>query len=131
MAEHTDGSSSRFSSWLTKLQIELTEPWKAVEELVLRTNLHEDQARASRRSNQPPTRVTPLHREEAVGEASAGRLRRAVLPGGEAPDSPHTDPNAVRLHAHNSSTKGKPVAAICHTAWTPLMKPNMSTRSSA
>ncbi|MBN3585420.1 DJ-1/PfpI family protein, partial [Algoriphagus aestuarii] len=56
--------------------------------------------------------------DKVVGEASADDYDGLVLPGGVAnPDILRTDPNAVSF-VRDFFTKGKPVAAICHAAWT-------------
>ena len=42
-----------------------------------------------------------------------------MLPGGVAnPDHLRTDEDAVRVRRARSSSRGKPVAAICHAPWT-------------
>jgi protease I len=98
-------------------QIELTEPWKAVEseggtpELIsLKSgeiqgfdHLDKDQAFAV---------------DRAVAEASPDDYDGLVLPGGVAnPDFLRADEDAVRF-VRSFFEAGKPVAAICHAPWT-------------
>jgi deglycase len=55
---------------------------------------------------------------QAVSEASAGDYDGLVLPGGVAnPDFLRNDPDAVRF-VRSFFEAGKPVASICHGAWT-------------
>jgi protease I len=98
-------------------QVELTEPWKAVEEQGWQPELvslkpgeiqgfnHYDKA------DRFPVDAT-------VGEASADDYDALVLPGGVGnPDTLRTDENAVAF-VRSFFEQGKPVAAICHAPWT-------------
>lgn len=97
-------------------QVELTEPWRAVEEaggsaelLSIRTGTvqafdHLDKAD-----------TFTVHRTAA--EASVDEFDGLVLPGGVAnPDFLRQFPEAVRL-VGDFFQRGKPVAAICHAPW--------------
>ncbi|HEX4977934.1 MAG TPA: type 1 glutamine amidotransferase domain-containing protein [Nocardioides sp.] len=97
-------------------QIELTEPWKAVED-----------AGAAPRLVSPGTgSVQAFHHLDrgdtfavdlTVADASVDAFDALVLPGGVAnPDALRTDPAAVAL-VREFVDAGKPVAAICHAAW--------------
>jgi protease I len=98
-------------------QVELTEPWQAVEKAGGRPVLvapgtgevqafnHLDKAETF------PVDVT-------VSDADPGRFIGLVLPGGVAnPDQLRTNDHAVRF-TRAFFDSGKPVAAICHAAWT-------------
>ena len=98
-------------------QVELVEPWKAVE-----------QAGATPRlvSPEPGTVQAFNHLDKAdtfdvdvpVADADPATFDALVLPGGVAnPDALRTDPDAVAF-AKAFMDAGKPVAAICHAAWT-------------
>ena len=98
-------------------QVELTEPWKAVE-----------QAGGTPRliSTQPGEAQAFHHFDKAdtfdidatVDEVGVGDFDGLVLPGGVGnPDNLRTHENAVRF-ARAFFDAGKPVAAICHAPWT-------------
>ncbi|MDP8942759.1 MAG: type 1 glutamine amidotransferase [Actinomycetota bacterium] len=98
-------------------QVELTEPWKAVEEAggtpeLLSTDSGEIQAfnLLDRADTFPVDRV--------VSEASADDYDGLVLPGGVAnPDFLRMDEDAVSF-VRAFFEAGKPVGAICHGPWT-------------
>ncbi|WP_156725049.1 type 1 glutamine amidotransferase domain-containing protein [Streptomyces apocyni] len=98
-------------------QVELTEPWQAVtdaggEPVLVSTKAGEIQAfhhldRAD---------VFPV--QEVVGEVSAEHFDGLVLPGGVAnPDFLRMNDQAVAF-VKGFFERGRPVAAICHAAWT-------------
>ncbi|MGI5995764.1 MAG: type 1 glutamine amidotransferase domain-containing protein [Saccharomonospora viridis] len=98
-------------------QIELTEPWKAVEEAGGRPELISTRSGTIQAFNHLDKGDT-FTVDKVVGEASADDYDGLVLPGGVAnPDILRTDPNAVSF-VRDFFTKGKPVAAICHAPWT-------------
>ena len=98
-------------------QVELTEPWKAVE-----------QAGGTPRLVSPePGKVQAFHHldkadtfevDVTVADAEASDFDALVLPGGVAnPDALRLDESAVAL-VREFMESGTPVAAICHAAWT-------------
>jgi len=98
-------------------QVELTEPWKAVEE-----------AGGTPRLVAPETgKVQAFHHldkgdtfdvDVPVSDAEPSEFDALVLPGGVAnPDALRTDPDAVAF-VRTFMEAGKPVAAICHAPWT-------------
>jgi protease I len=98
-------------------QVELTEPWKAVQDAGGTPRLV---------STQPGTVQAFDHLDKAdtfpvdvtVSDADAGSFDALVLPGGVAnPDALRTDAGAVAF-AKAFVDAGKPVAAICHAPWT-------------
>ena len=98
-------------------QIELTEPWKAVEseggtpELI---SLESGEIQGFDHLDQDQT----FEVDRAVADASPEDYDGLVLPGGVAnPDFLRTDEDAVRF-VRSFFEAGKPVAAICHAPWT-------------
>jgi len=98
-------------------QIELTEPWKAVEteggtpELI---SLESGEIQGFDQLDKDQTFAV----DRAVAEASPDDYDGLVLPGGVAnPDFLRTDEAAVRF-VRAFFEAGKPVAAICHAPWT-------------
>ncbi|MGA5820080.1 type 1 glutamine amidotransferase domain-containing protein [Kitasatospora sp. NPDC094028] len=98
-------------------QVELTSPWQAVAE----------SGGTPRLLSTAPGRVRTVHHrapgdtfavDALVGEADPADFDGLVLPGGVAnPDYLRLDRAAVAyVHAHCGA--GRPVAAICHAAWT-------------
>jgi protease I len=98
-------------------QIELTEPWKAVEqaggtpELL---SLESGEIQAFNHLDKADT----FKVDRVVSEASATDYDALVLPGGVAnPDFLRADEGAVRF-VREFFEQAKPVAAICHGPWT-------------
>lgn len=97
-------------------QVELTEPWKAVEaegatpELV---SLEEGEIQGFNHYDKADT----FSVDKAVADASADDYDALLLPGGVGnPDTLRTDENAVGF-VRSFLDAGKPVAAICHAPW--------------
>jgi protease I len=98
-------------------QIELTEPWTAVEE----------QGWTPRLISTRPGRVQAFHHldkgdtfevDDVVADADPAAYDALVLPGGVAnPDALRLDKQAVDFVRANVES-GRPVAAICHAPWT-------------
>jgi protease I len=98
-------------------QVELTEPWRAVEsegwtpELV---SLREGEIQGFDHFDKADT----FKVDRTVEEASADDYDGLVLPGGVGnPDQLRTDENAVSF-VRSFFEQGKPVAVICHGPWT-------------
>jgi protease I len=98
-------------------QIELTEPWKAVEseggtpELI---SLGSGEVQGFDHLDKDQTFAV----DRTVADASPDDYDGLVLPGGVAnPDFLRTDEDAVRF-VRSFFEAGKPVAAICHAPWT-------------
>jgi protease I len=98
-------------------QVELTEPWKAVEQAGGRpelVSLEEGEIQGFDHYDKADT--FPVDR--AVSEASSDDYDGLVLPGGVGnPDTLRTDEDAVRF-VRTFVEAGKPVAVICHGPWT-------------
>ena len=98
-------------------QVELTEPWKAVEAAGGRPELIAPEPGSAQAFNHLDKADT-YEVDETVSNADAADYDALVLPGGVAnPDTLRTDPAAVEF-ARSFFAAGKPVAAICHAPWT-------------
>jgi protease I len=98
-------------------QIEYTEPRKAVEQAGATAHLVSLESGEIQGFNHLDKGDTfPV--DKAVGEASVDEYDGLVLPGGVAnPDFLRNDKNAVQF-VRSFFEAGKPVASICHGAWT-------------
>jgi protease I len=98
-------------------QVELTEPWKAVREAGGTAELvstQEGEVQAFDHLDKADT----FHADRAVEGVRAEEYDGLVLPGGVAnPDILRANADAVRF-TREFFEQGKPVAAICHGAWT-------------
>jgi protease I len=97
-------------------QVELTEPWKAVEEaggtpeLI---SLEEGEIQGFDHYD----KADKFSVDRTVGEASADEYDALVQPGGVGnPDTLRADENAVKF-VRDFVEAGKPVAVICHGPW--------------
>jgi protease I len=98
-------------------QVELTEPWKAVEEAGGTPKLVSPETGKVQAFNHLDKADT-FEVDVAVSQADVASFDALVLPGGVAnPDALRTNPEAVTF-AKAFMDAGKPVAAICHAAWT-------------
>jgi protease I len=98
-------------------QVELTEPWKAVEgegaEIDL-VSLEEGEIQGFNHYD----KADRFKVDRTVEEANASDYDALVLPGGVGnPDTLRQDENAVRF-VRDFFEQGKPVGAICHAPWT-------------
>ena len=112
-----DGKKIAFLATDGVEQVELTEPWKKVEdeggtpELV---SLESGEIQGFEHLDKGDT----FKVDRTVGEASEGDYDGLVLPGGVAnPDRLRMDENVVRF-VRAFFEAGKPVAVICHGPWT-------------
>ncbi|GAA4896689.1 protease I [Stackebrandtia albiflava] len=98
-------------------QVELTEPWKAVEKAGGRPELvstEQGEVQAFHHLD----RADRFPVDKVVTDVTSTDYDALVLPGGVAnPDFLRTNGEAVRFVAE-FFTVGKPVAAICHAPWT-------------
>ena len=98
-------------------QVELTEPWRAVEEADGRPELVALKA-GSIQGVKHDEKGDSFTVDKTVGEADAGTYDGLVLPGGtKNPDRLRMDKDAVEFVRSFFDT-GKPVAVICHGPWT-------------
>lgn len=98
-------------------QIELTDPWQAVEQDGGQPVLvAPEPGRVQAFNHLDRGAVFPVH--QTVAETAVEDFAGLVLPGGVAnPDRLRTEPGAVAL-VREFVDAGKPVAAICHAPWT-------------
>jgi protease I len=98
-------------------QVELTEPWQAVQDAGGSPELLAPQPGQAQAFNHLDKADTfPVDR--AVGEADPASYDALVLPGGVAnPDQLRTVPEAVGF-VRDMFQAGKPAAVICHGPWT-------------
>jgi protease I len=98
-------------------QVELTEPWQAVEDnggTPRLVSLESGKAQAFNHLDKADTFTV----DETVEDADVADFDGLVLPGGVAnPDQLRADPDAVDF-AKEFFEVGKPVAVICHGPWT-------------
>jgi protease I len=98
-------------------EVELTEPWKAVEQAGATPELiapEEGQVQAFQHLDK--SRTYPVDR--TLDDAEPQDYAAVVLPGGVAnPDELRTKPAAVRF-VRRAFEEGKPVGVICHGPWT-------------
>jgi protease I len=98
-------------------QVELTEPWKAVERAGGTPRLVAPEPGEVQAFNHLD-KADRFRVDQTVAEADVGDYDALVLPGGVAnPDALRMDKDAVELVA-GFMDSGKPVAAICHAPWT-------------
>ena len=98
-------------------QVELTEPWAAVEEAGATPRLLSTQDGEVQAFNHLDAADT-FEVDQVVGDASVEEYDALVLPGGVAnPDALRMDEDAVSF-IRDFVGSGKPVAAICHAPWT-------------
>jgi protease I len=98
-------------------QVELTEPWTALEAAGARPELiAPDGGEVQAMNHLDKADTFPVDRP--LAEASPDDYDALMLPGGVAnPDALRTDPEAVSF-TRAFFAAGKPVAAICHAPWT-------------
>ncbi|ONI66844.1 protease [Kribbella sp. ALI-6-A] len=98
-------------------RVELSEPWKAVQEAGHQPVLLSPETGDVQTFNHLTAAETqPV--DQAVGDVSVDDFDALVLPGGVAnPDALRTDETAVAF-VKQFVGSGKPVAAICHAPWT-------------
>ena len=117
MAGKLDGKTIAFLATEGVEQVELTEPWKAVEDAGGRPeliSLEEGDVQAFNHLDKGDT----FRADRAVADADASAYDGLVLPGGVAnPDFLRADENAVAF-VRAFFDQAKPVAAICHGPWT-------------
>jgi deglycase len=98
-------------------QVELTEPWKAVEQAGGTPELISIEA-GDIQGFEHLDKADTFPVERAASDADAGDYDGLVLPGGVAnPDFLRADENVVAF-VRRFFEEGKPVAAICHGPWT-------------
>ena len=117
MAGKLEGKTIAFLAAEGVEQVELTDPWKAVQDAGGTPELISLEPGHVQAFNQLDKADTfPV--DHAVADADASRYDGLVLPGGVAnPDFLRADADAVAF-VRAFFDRGKPVAAICHGPWT-------------
>ena len=117
MAGKLDGKTVAFLAAEGVEQVELTEPWKAVEQAGGTPRLVSVQDGDVQAFNHlDKSDSFPV--DATASDADANDYDALVLPGGVAnPDLLRTDEDAVAF-VRGFFEQGKPVAAICHAPWT-------------
>jgi protease I len=117
MANELQGKRIAFLATDGVEQVELTEPWKAVEGAGGAPELVSLEAVEIRGVNHMDKGDT-FRVDKAVSDADVGDYDALVLPGGVAnPDFLRTNEDAVRF-VRSFFEQGKSVGAICHGPWT-------------
>jgi len=117
MSGQLDGKTIAFLATDGVEQVELTEPWKAVEEAGGTPELVSLESGEIQGFNHLDKGDT-FSVDRTAADAGAARYGGLVLPGGVAnPDFLRADENAVAF-VRAFFEQGKPVAAICHGPWT-------------
>ena len=116
MAEKLNGKRVAFLATDMFEQVELTEPWKAIEQAGAEPELVSIES-GEIQGFEHYDKAKKFKVDRTVEEASASDYDALVLPGGVGnPDRLRMDENAVRFAA-DFFEQGKPVAAICHAPW--------------
>jgi protease I len=117
MADTIEGKKVAFLATDGVEQVELTDPWKAVEDAGGAPELISLEAGVVQGFNHLDKADT-FTVDHTAADADASAYDALVLPGGVAnPDELRTDPDAVAF-VRAFFDQGKPVAAICHAPWT-------------
>jgi protease I len=117
MAGKLDGRKIAFIATDGVEQVELTEPWKAIEEEGGKPELISLERGEIQGFNHLDKGDT-FKVDKAIGEANPDDYDNLTLPGGVAnPDALRTSDEVVSF-VRDFFEKGKPVAAICHAPWT-------------
>jgi protease I len=96
-------------------QVELTEPWQAVERKGWEPELVSLRGSIQAASHHDKADTFPVDRP--LADADSGDYDALVIPGGVAnPDELRTHPDAVSF-VRDFFEQGKPVASICHGPW--------------
>jgi protease I len=117
MADQLKGKKVAFLAADMFEEIELAEPWKALEQAGAELELVSLQDGEIQGFNHYD-KAGSFKVDRSVEEASANDYDGLVLPGGVGnPDNLRQDENAVRF-VRDFFEQGKPVGAICHAPWT-------------
>jgi len=117
MAEDLSGKKIAFIATDGVEQVELTEPWKAVEDAGAEPELLSIEEGQIQGVNHDE-KADKFDVDKLVGDASVGDYDGLVLPGGVFnPDALRMDENVISFLQEFFKT-GKPVGVICHGPWT-------------
>jgi deglycase len=117
MADELKGKKVAFLAADMFEEVELAEPWKALEQAGAELDLISLEDGEIQGFNHYD-KAGSFKVDKSVEEASANDYDALVLPGGVGnPDNLRQDENAVQF-VRDFFEQGKPVAAICHAPWT-------------
>src|SRR4051794_37784249 len=117
MADELKGQTIAFLATEGVEQVELTEPWKAVEQAGGKPELVSPDGGKVQAFNHLDKADT-FDADHASGKVAARDFDGLVLPGGVAnPDALRTDEASVAF-VKGFADAGKPIAVICHGPWT-------------
>ena len=117
MADELRGTTIAFLATEGVEQVELTEPWKAVESAGGTPKLVSPDGKEVQGFNHLDKADT-FTADHAAGDVSAGDFDALVLPGGVAnPDALRMDDDSVAF-VKGFAEANKPIAVICHGPWT-------------
>ena len=117
MADELKGKKVAFLAADMFEEVELAEPWKALEQAGAELDLVSLKDGEIQGFNHYD-KAGSFKVDKSVEEASANDYDALVLPGGVGnPDNLRQDENAVQF-VRDFFEQGKPVAAICHAPWT-------------
>jgi protease I len=117
MADELKGKTIAFLAADMFEEVELTEPWKALEQAGAKLDLVSLEEGEIQGFNHYD-KAGSFKVDKTVEEASANDYDGLVLPGGVGnPDNLRQDENAVHF-VRDFFEQGKPVGAICHAPWT-------------
>jgi protease I len=116
MADKLSGKRIAFLATDMVEQVELTEPWAALQKAGATLELISDKHDEIQGFNHYD-KADKFKVDRTVEEADANEYDALVLPGGVGnPDTLRMDENAVRF-VRDFFEQGKPVGAICHAPW--------------
>jgi protease I len=117
MASNLKGKTIAFLAADGVEQVELTEPWKAVEQAGAKPKLISIESGEIQAFNHLD-KADRFSVDQAARDADPSLFDALMLPGGVAnPDFLRTDPDAVAF-VRAIFEQGKPVGVICHGPWT-------------
>jgi protease I len=117
MADNLKGKTIAFLAADGVEQVELTEPWKAVEQAGAKPKLISVESGEIQGFNHLD-KADRFSVDQAAGDADPSEFDALMLPGGVAnPDFLRTDPDTVAF-VRAFFEQGKPVGVICHGPWT-------------
>jgi len=98
-------------------QVELTEPWKAIEAAGATPVLIAPEDKDVQAMQGDTEKGDTFHPDSTLADADPAEFAGLVLPGGVSnPDKLRTMPEAVAF-ARSFAAAGKPIASICHGPW--------------
>ena len=118
MANELEGKKIAFIATDGVEQVELEDPWQALEDAGAETELISLEAGEIQAMNGPVDKGDTFEVDVLINDADIDDYDGLVLPGGVAnPDTLRTSDEVVKF-LQDFFAAGKPVGAICHAPWT-------------